>query len=250
LIVIDEFEELMDAVNFMESLKYGAYRVLDMQQSDLDGVIETKPNGKSRVIIYDPLPGGSGFLSQFLKYYVKIVNESVKMLEDCDCQDSCYNCLLHFRNQQHHKLLNRFEAIRVLIAHKTAPVFAFEIPPVTANAEHDRGDSEAEDRFIAVLKDRNFPLPDKSLYKVELSGGDYTVADYAYEDKKILIYIDGLSRKLHGNFQRKKNDSILRAKAKLKGYNIVEMSAQSLLNDKEYTDHKLEEIAVYLHGYG
>lgn len=245
LIVIDEFEELKDAVNFMESLKYGAYRVLDMQENDLDGVIETKPNGKNRVIIYDPLPGGSGFLAQFLKYYVKIVNESIKKLKDCDCDDSCYSCLLHFRNQQHHKLLNRFDAIKILGEHQTVPVFTIEIPSVVANSEHKRGDSEAEDQFIVFLKGKNFPVPDKSLFKVELAGGDYTVTDYAYEDKKILIYIDGLSRKLHGNFQQKKNDSILRAKAKLKGYSVIEISAQGL-KDEEYMNAKLEEISLYL----
>ncbi len=245
LIVIDEFDELKNAVNFMESLKYGAYRVLDMQESDLDGVIETKSNGKSRVIIYDPLPGGSGFLAQFLKYYVKIVNESIKKLKDCDCEDSCYSCLLHFRNQQHHKLLNRFNAIHSLSEHKMPPVFTVEIPPVVTNTEHKPGDSDAEDQFIVLLKNKNFPQPDKSQYKVELAGGDYTVADYAFEDKKILIYIDGLSRKIHGNFKQKKTDSILRAKAKLKGFSVVEISAQGL-KDEQYMNDKLEEIGLYL----
>jgi len=126
-----------------------------------------------------------------------------------------------------------------------APVFTVEIPPVIANPEHKRGDSDAEDQFIALLKNKKFPQPDKSQYKVELAGGDYTVADYAYEDKKILIYIDGLSRKIHGNFQQKKKDSILRAKAKLKGFSVVEISAQGL-KDEEYMNEKLEEIGLYL----
>ena len=75
-----------------------------------------------------------------------------------------------------------------------------------------------------VIIARKVTLP-QFQYKVSLNGNEYTVADFAYPDKKILIYIDGLSENIHGNPLQQQKDKLLRAKAKMKGYEIIEISA-------------------------
>jgi very-short-patch-repair endonuclease len=246
LIVIGDFEYKNEAINFMESLKLGAFMVLDMQEGDIDAVIQTKENGKYQIIFYDPLPGGSGFLQLIIQTYTKIIENALKKLNECDCEESCYKCLLSFTNQQYHSILNRFEAVEILEKYNLFLKFSNDIPPLfeQKKEEIEKTDSSAEEKFIKILKSQNFLLP-QFQYKVSLNGNEYTVADFAYPDKKILIYIDGLSENIHGNPLQQQKDKLLRAKAKMKGYEIIEISAEGL-DDDEYISMVLENIAVYL----
>ncbi len=57
----------------------------------------------------------------------------------------------------------------------------------------------AEERFLAMLVERGFPPPDSDQYRINLGGSSFTVADFAYTVFKVAIYIDGLSRNLHGD---------------------------------------------------
>ncbi len=52
---------------------------------------------------------------------------------------------------------------------------------------------------------------DSDQYKINLGGSSYTVADYAYTDAKVAIYIDGLSENLHGDPGNNVKDRRLRA---------------------------------------
>jgi very-short-patch-repair endonuclease len=249
LLIFDEFKEKADAVNFMEALKIGAYRLLDMQEGDLDATIETKSNDAYRVIFFDPLPGGSGFLPLFFELYTRVIEQSLTKLKDCDCEESCYKCMLSFTNQQHHNVLNRFEAMDVLERYKSKPVHKNSIPPVMHVVDTDESeeecDSDAECAFIKYLEKKDFPRPDEQQYRVELSGGSYTVADFAYREKKVLIFIDGLSEGIHGNPHQAAKDDLLRAKAKMKGFNIVALSAQAM-GDDAYMSMIMEMISMYL----
>ena len=78
-----------------------------------------------------------------------------------------------------------------------------------------------------------------------LTDGTGTVADFAYPDERLLIYIDGMSEKIHGNPAQQTKDVILRAKLRSGGYQVVEITAVSL-NDRTAIAAKLSEIAVYL----
>jgi len=245
VLAIGEFDNEAAAVNFMEALKLGAYEELDMHEGDIDGVIEYKPNNKFRIIFYDPMPGGSGFLEQFLENYKKIAAGADKILNSCNCEDACYKCLLHFRNQQYHKMLNRAEAIELVKSFIVSPEFKNVIPAsIGEQAEHSGGDSAAEDKFIKLLHEHKFPIPNNSQFKVDLGNLSYTVADYAYQtdNKPVLIYIDGLSNRLHGNPEIKQRDGKIRSKAKMLGYKVVEVPAQAL-TDEEYFSMILQEIA-------
>lgn len=242
---IGEFDDEADAVNFMEALELGAYEELDMHEGDIDGVIEYKPNNKFRIIFYDPMPGGSGFLEQFLENYKKIAAAADKILSSCDCDEACYKCLLHFRNQQHHKILNRAKSIEIIKRFIAAPKFKNIIPAsIGEQPEHSGGDSGAEDKFIKLLHDHKFPIPHNSQLKIDLGNLSYTVADYAYQTdlKPVLIYVDGLSNKLHGNPEIKQRDGKIRSKAKMLGYKVIEVPAQAL-DDDEYFSMILQEIA-------
>ncbi|MFO8072038.1 MAG: hypothetical protein R6V85_09210, partial [Polyangia bacterium] len=82
-------------------------------------------------------------------------------------------------------------------------------------------------------------------YRISFDDGSHTDADYAYPEKKVLVFIDGMGLGLHGDPQRRQRDRILRAKARMAGYQVVEITAEALQDDGSLAVH-LGEIAVYL----
>lgn len=245
LLIFDSFIELSQAANFFEAVKSGAIEILDMRDGDIDGAIEAMNNDTFRVVLYDSLPGGSGFLSLFLTYYKKIIEQAIKKLSKCDCEDACYKCLLTYQNQQYHEVLDRNLAIDLI---RNLNVDISKISNIPANLKQVNNkkdtDSDAEDRFLKILKDNFFPEPTKQ-YAVDLGNNQSTVADFAYTDKKLLIFIDGLSRNIHGNPIQAERDKLQRKKAEFKGYKILEISAQAL-KDEEMMKGYMEMIGVYI----
>ena len=59
------------------------------------------------VFLYDALSGGAGYCSLAAKYLKEIVDETLEFLNNCDCDNSCNNCLRHFHNQHIVNRLNR-----------------------------------------------------------------------------------------------------------------------------------------------
>ena len=245
LLIFDSFNELSQAANFFEAVKSGAIEILDMRDDDIDGAIEAMNNDTFRVVLYDSLPGGSGFLPLFLTYYKKIIEQAIKKLSKCDCEDACYKCLLTYQNQQYHEVLDRNLAID-LIRNLNVDISKISNIPANLKQTNDKKDtdSDAEDRFLKILKDNFFPEPTKQ-YAVDLGNNQSTVADFAYTDKKLLIFIDGLSRNIHGNPIQAERDKLQRKKAEFKGYKILEISAQTL-KDEEMMRGYMEMISMYL----
>jgi very-short-patch-repair endonuclease len=143
--------------------------------------------------------------------------------------------------------LDRHAAIALLDQLTAIPTHEHDVPPVLVKGPHAeyQTESEAEDRFARILQERDFPLPPKSQYRVELPGGSFTVADYAYPDEKVLIFIDGMSKSLHGDPNQQRKDKLQRAKAKMLGYQVIALSAEDL-KDETALALVLDELTVYL----
>ena len=137
----------------------------------------------------------------------------------------------HFRNQQDHAVLNRHRAVQLLAELAVEPHDRHTIEPVAVQATPDPGgaDSPAELHFATLCQQHGVQVPPNQQLKVELTGGDYTVADWAYPDRRLLIFIDGMSAAIHGNPQQQKKDKLKRAKAKMAGWHVVEISVDVLL---------------------
>lgn len=248
-LVIGPFKERANAVNLMEGIIIGSGMILDMGDSEIEGYILNDETKTSRILLMDPLPGGTGFLPQICEYWRFIAEKAVTVLESCKCNDACYDCMKRFRNQGHHDLLNRYAAVDILNEVMMNLEKKNYIPPVHIKEQPttEKADSKSEVDFLELLQKHNFPLPPASQFHIDLGGGKHTRADYAYPVKKILIYIDGLSYKLHGNLTQKTKDTITRAKLRKMGFSVVEISVDCLKDD-EALSYKLEEIAVYLEG--
>jgi len=247
ILELGPFEEDAGAFNALESVRIGARQVLEMGDQELEADLLKDAQGRSVGVMFDPFPGGCGFLPLVMEHWERIVQAGRKALAACDCDAACYKCLLHFRNQHHHALLDRNRALNALDECRGTFDRETAIPPnfVERPTHEDDADSPKEVLFEQILKEKGFPLPDKAQYRVDLPGGAWTVADFAFPEKRLLIYIDGLSKEYHGNPEQQAKDRRLRIKAKLEGWHVQAISAQGL-SDKTILSGFLEELAILL----
>jgi len=249
VLCIGPYETTPDAVNMYEGLLAGARNILDMGGNELDGFFYVENDESIWAVIYDPLPGGTGFIDQLVEYSNIVAEAGIKTLNTCDCNDACYKCLQHFRNQMYHDILNRFEAMDLLAQLQGNTYKEHEIPAqiknFTKQQPAEKTESIAEEKFLSILSTHGFPMPTDTQYRVELNNGNYTVADFAWTEKRILIYVDGTSLQLHGNPQTALQDARKRAMLKMQGWHVVEISFQAM-DDEQAIALKLGEISVYL----
>jgi hypothetical protein len=184
-----------------------------------------------------------------VNYWETICQRAADALERCasQCEEACYSCLKHFRNQMDHDQLNRHTAIN-LLAELTQPLtLGHQVPAVVTQGtpDGDKADSQAEVSFAQICEQRGFPVPPVSQHRVGFDDGSYTDADWAYPDKKVLVFIDGMGPRLHGDPERRRRDRLLRAKARMKGWQVVEITAEALQDSGSLAVH-LEELALFL----
>ena len=247
LLLLGPLQDDAAAINAVVALQLGVRRVLETGDQDLEVITLRQADDREVGVLFDPMPGGSGLLPLLKEYWTEVVQGAREVLQGCDCEVACYRCLLNFRNQQHHGTLNRHLALNALgdidgdfKAEHTIPATFVEQP-----VDPDDADSVAEEWFTDLLQGSNFPLYDAAQLPVELPGGSKTIADFAFTQQKVLVFIDGLSKPLHGNPEQQRKDKIARAKARAEGWHVVESSAQAL-KDKTMAAGLLDELAVYL----
>ncbi|MBW2703779.1 MAG: DEAD/DEAH box helicase [Deltaproteobacteria bacterium] len=235
------FKEYASAANLFESIRIGARYVLDMGANEIDGEVICDEHGDHHALLYDPMPGGSGFLPQIIEYWDAVCEAAQKALENCasKCDKACYSCMKHFRNQQDHAVLDRHMALNMLSPLIQPLDLQHKIPPVAAatKAEIEKTDSDAEITFAEVCAAHGFPVPPVAGLKVTFDDGNYTVADWAYPEAKLLIFIDGMGKHLHGDPQKAKSDALKRAKAELLGYKVVAITAEALKDEVSMNVH-------------
>ena len=246
---VGPFDSKARAVNAMTGILLGSGQILDMGTAELDGFLLPEAADTARFVLYDPAPGGSGFLPQIARHRRLICEQAIAMLESCpgQCESACYSCLMHYRNQFHHRMLDRHQAAEVLGELVGDVAREHDIPPATdVRVESDaQPESDAESLLLEVLRQRKFPAPTEAQYTIHLGDGGETVADYAYPDERIVVYVDGMSESTHGGAMQQAKDKILRAKLRAKGWNVVEIAASALKDDSALAVH-LSELAIHL----
>ena len=86
----------------------GAAEVLDMEVEDLQLLAIGQPGGRGlSLLLYDPMPGGSGLLDQMRDRWPEVTAAAKRVVADCPslCQSACVDCLLHFRNSYYPRRL-------------------------------------------------------------------------------------------------------------------------------------------------
>lgn len=114
---------------------------------------------KQYLIIYDSVPGGTGYLKQLLREkdaLLQIFEKSLAVLENCSCKedpqkDGCYHCLFAYRQSRNIGSISRSAAIKMLksiIGGKDRIEKINKLADIPINSLFD---SELERRFIEAI---------------------------------------------------------------------------------------------------
>jgi hypothetical protein len=98
-----------------------------------------------------------------------------------------------------------------------------------------------EARLVQLLAEHHFPQGE-CRRRITTSMGMSTTPDWVYEPAKLAVYLDGMSRGLHGDPKTAKRDQLMRDGLELDGYTVVVVQSRDL-NDPEAMRSHLAAIA-------
>lgn len=251
-LLFTNIETKADAVNLAEGLIAAANISLEMEPDDLQILLLADSQDIYDVFLYDPMPGGSGIIDQMIEKWEEIIERGIKSLVNCSnqCETSCYECLKSYRNMQYHDSLNRHRALELLEEIKAPVTCLGKIQPVIEETESEGDQTNiAEMRLSKKLKEYGFP-PFEQQKRIELpQANTFSIPDFYYESAdrnvKIAIYLDGLSKRIHGDENTYAKDQFIRMLVRSKGIAVVEIPA-SALDDQTMLDAFLSFIAQIL----
>lgn len=216
-----------------ETIRMGATDVLDMEIEDLQIVSVAQPGSDCvDMLLYDPMPGGSGLLEQLVTRWPDVVAAAKEIAGKCPaaCASSCPDCLQTFRNAWTHQYLSRHVAIECLMNWGDCLRVLHPIPPkqsvTSVAAQGTMPVNDAEQRLQSLLERAGFPSPvcQKSIDLGRPYG--FTTPDFFYAAtidsmEGICIYLDGMSKHLHGNPETADRDRVIREMLTHKGFEVL-----------------------------
>jgi hypothetical protein len=232
-------------INIGEALRTAATRLLDMGPDDLQLLLVQKPDDKLDLLIYDPMPGGSGLLEQMLSRWKELVKTAREVLAGCvqGCDTACYACLKTFRNQYHHARLNRKDGLVLMDKLDFDPQAYRDITPVFEEQGQGAGtpSNRPEARLQRLLLDHHFP-PGECRKEVRTSIGLSTFPDWLHAESKVAVYLDGMSRSLHGDPKQAQKDQMIRQALEMDDYRVIVIQSRDL-DDPQAVRQHLKNIA-------
>jgi ATP-dependent helicase YprA (DUF1998 family) len=95
----------------VEALRRAACSLEDLEPNDIDGDFRFAPGTADHQFIdlylYDQAAGGAGFVKEAVRDPQRLVDAALNLLDRCDCDDSCYQCLRSYKNRYDHALFDR-----------------------------------------------------------------------------------------------------------------------------------------------
>jgi len=196
------------------ALKRGIEAVYQLEGSEL--AVEALPSSTgdyawSRLLFFEAAEGGAGVLRRLATEDGQLRHVARKALEILhfdpdigkdlhraphaveDCAQACYDCLLSYSNQWDHQHLDRHRVVDLLrrLAASSVAVGAGSEDRVAQLERLTKAcDSELEKRFLALLEQHGYRLPDDAQKAVD---GYYVRPDFTYhtDGMDVAIFIDG-----------------------------------------------------------
>lgn len=116
--------------------------------------VENSALRKNYIVIYDTVPGGTGYLKQLMKSkepIMDILQKALDTINACDCKDGCYRCLYAYKQSNQINQISRSEARYMLsdiLKYRDKLVKIKTIDDILINSLFD---SELEKKFIEAL---------------------------------------------------------------------------------------------------
>lgn len=115
---------------------------------------------KQYLVIYDSVPGGTGYLKQLMhekNALIEIFEKALYVMENCSCKDDpqkdgCYHCLYAYRQSQQIGNISRKVAIRLLKSILSGRDGIYQIDKIDQIPVNGLFDSELELRFMEAIR--------------------------------------------------------------------------------------------------
>lgn len=237
---------LPEGINIGETLRTAAARIMDMGRGDLELLPIPDEHEMVNFLIYDPMVGGSGILDQMLSRWDELMTAAADVL-DCkaSCDQACYSCLLTYRNQVYHEYLDRTVANALLEELRNQPEPYRTIDAIFEESGAGTGtpSNRPEAELAQILREHHIPAG-KLRETVRLADGMISIPDWLYVDPnnsdiKVAVYLDGMSRSLHGDPQQQIKDQALRGLMEAFGYKVIVVQSRDLTDPEIMRQHIL-----------
>ncbi|MBQ7681037.1 MAG: DUF1998 domain-containing protein, partial [Oscillibacter sp.] len=91
---------------------------MGIERTDIKGCLfMTEAEGVQvlSVVLYDAVAGGAGHVRRIVRpsdgsSFQKVLSRAIAVVDNCDCDGSCYQCLRNYYNQKIHDNLDRRKA--------------------------------------------------------------------------------------------------------------------------------------------
>ena len=115
---------------------------------------------KQYLVIYDSVPGGTGYLKQLMREnnsLIEIFEKALRVMEECSCKDDplkdgCYRCLYAYRQSRHIGAISRTAAISILKSILSGKDNLEHIDRLGSIPINPLFDSELETRFMEAVR--------------------------------------------------------------------------------------------------
>jgi len=186
------------------------------------------------ILLSETAEGGAGVLRRLVDDPVVLQRVARKALEACHfdpdsgadrggaageaCQAACYDCLMTYWNQTHHRALDRYLIRGFLVELAGSTVTASRTPsdPDEHKATLARLCGSALEReWLDFLVSRGYRLPDAAQMYIEAAS---TRPDFLYREAHVAVYIDGPA---HDTAHRTARDVAQQGALEDLGYTVV-----------------------------
>jgi len=220
----------------VEGNRTAANLMLEMDLEDLQINIIRKSEEEYYVIVYDPMPVGSGLLDQMIDQWESMLEAIIEALNNCknNCVDSCYDCHRTYKNSFYHPNLNMFEAVRLLTERKTTPKKVSSTgPSVSAIPRYITPIAMKSEMFLRKISQEHgfHPFQEQEPISLEVLL-KRTLPDFYYEDQtrdlRITIYLDCLSKEIQSNEEKMKIEHYIKTILRSRGFHVMEIVSSDL----------------------
>lgn len=191
------------------AIKNAIQYLYELEDSELAAEPLPEKENRRSILIYEAAEGGAGVLRRIIddpKAICRVAERALLLCHfeaetgndlrrseysDEDCEAACYDCLMSYRNQTDHNLLDRHLIRDVLL--ELSKTEARTSPAPKPRSEHLENlirlaGSKLEKQWLDFIEINNYRLPSDAQKFME----DYqTRPDFLYKEKQAVIYVDG-----------------------------------------------------------
>ncbi|HOG26889.1 MAG TPA: DEAD/DEAH box helicase [Candidatus Cloacimonas sp.] len=205
--------------SLQSALKNAIQQVFDIEDNELAAEPLPNRNVRHSILFYESAEGGAGVLKRLMdeQNFRKTIRKALEichydpdsftdleMLKNASerCEAACYDCLLSYKNQLDHLLLDRKSIIIHLKEMLNADFKRSSSEVTRLELYHQLRNlcgSELESKWLDFIYNNNYILP---LHAQQLIEKAQTRPDFTYPDIYVAIYIDGQVHDFSNNIEK------------------------------------------------